>query len=117
MESLPEVKFPLHGDGEGQYVFDANDDMILQIRGWGHLHTTFGESRAGVIQGRIQNYAVASMNNMEDLVIASDKLVNFAREVQEAFKKIGVDPPSAPISDVMLSIARYRDQLVHGEKK
>ncbi len=116
MKLFPEIEFPLHADGAGKFILDAEDNVILQAD-HKHLTVAFNLSRAMAIHQKLQNYAIASMNNMEDLVLAADQLINFAMEVQQAFKDIGVDPPTAPMSDALLSIARYHDQLVHGEKK
>ena len=34
---MKEIKLPLRYDSEGQYIFDRENKMILEIRGWGWI--------------------------------------------------------------------------------
>lgn len=34
---LRHVKLPVRCDENGIFIFDANDDMIMEVRGWGRL--------------------------------------------------------------------------------
>lgn len=38
----PRWKLPLHIDKDAMYIWDANHQMIAEIRGWGHLTGTGG---------------------------------------------------------------------------
>lgn len=56
-------KGPWKEVGEGQYIWDADDQTILQVRGWGHLQNQFGEEEAVRIQTVIGK-AAASIPNL-----------------------------------------------------
>lgn len=43
-------KRPFRYDPLGQYIFDANGNMVLSVRNWGYLESKFGEKNAEVIQ-------------------------------------------------------------------
>ena len=36
-EVLSKFKLPLKYDNTGQYIWDANDEMVAMVRSWGHL--------------------------------------------------------------------------------
>lgn len=58
-EHTPE---PWKGDNCGDYIFDANGEIIAQVRGWGHLEKKLGERGAEAEQIDIQRRIVACVN-------------------------------------------------------
>ena len=64
--NLPEVPRPWKSDGEGSFIFDADGNMIAEIRGWGHLSTKFDEDQAEQIQKDISELIVNAVNKMEE---------------------------------------------------
>ena len=62
---MNKVKLPLRYDSEGQYVFDADNKMILEIRGWGWIQKLkkeeIGKSQAE-FQDDLAKYIVTLLN-------------------------------------------------------
>ena len=53
------VKFPLRYDEYGQYIWDANGNIIAQIRGWGRLQKL---SNGEKVQDAIGHFFVETLN-------------------------------------------------------
>ena len=51
---MNKVKLPLRYDSEGQYVFDADNKMILEIRGWGWIQK-LNPDKIGCSQSEFQD--------------------------------------------------------------
>ena len=47
-QMLKYVVLPVRCDDQGIYIFDANGDMIVQVRGWGRLNKLGAECGANV---------------------------------------------------------------------
>lgn len=61
MSEVQNAPGPWKSDGQGSYIFDAKGDIIVQIRGWGHLQY-LGEEVALKTQDEIQRRIVAAVN-------------------------------------------------------
>lgn len=74
-------RLPLSRDSMGTYFFDADRQMIAQIRGWGHLTGSGGlqltEAEAVAVQNARMDHIVECVNRHAALVTA---LTNLAHE-------------------------------------
>lgn len=49
-----QVAFPVRCDDSGMFLFDANGDLLMEVRGYGRLMCAgVGEEQAGAIQKEI----------------------------------------------------------------
>ena len=53
--------FPLKYDNHGTYIFDAKDNMVLQMRGWGRLQYE-EQGKGAEIQDTFANWVVDTLN-------------------------------------------------------
>jgi hypothetical protein len=53
---------PFHYDANGQFIFDRNNVMIAEVRGFAHLNNQFGAEEASLIQDQIGEFLTASLN-------------------------------------------------------
>lgn len=58
------IKFPLHADSEGMYIFDADGQVFAEVRGWGHLRHQ-GEAEAIREQRERCQFVAAACNAHE----------------------------------------------------
>ena len=77
------VPLPCSGDDYGPYVFDRDDNMILQVRGWGHFQAV-GPDTAEAVQAALQHLIVTLLNACHEINPANpqataDNLVPFFR--------------------------------------
>lgn len=68
MSEVQNVPGPWKSDGQGSYIFDAKGDIIVEIRGWGHLQY-LGEEVALKTQEEIQRRIVAAVNACQGIDI------------------------------------------------
>lgn len=79
-------KLPLHRDPTGTYIFDADNTMVAQIRGWGHLTGTGGlhlsaDDAEDVQFARLDTIARA-VNLHEELLAALREIDKWARDAE-----------------------------------
>lgn len=55
------VALPVHCDDHGIYIFDANGDMVMQVRGWGRL-SKLGEQCGENVQKAIGDAFAQAFN-------------------------------------------------------
>lgn len=57
------IKLPLKSDQQGIYIFDADGNMFIEIRGWGYLQKA-GESNAINEQKLRQDFILNACNKL-----------------------------------------------------
>ena len=59
-------KKPFWYDDEGQNVFDADNNLVCSIRGWGHLSSLYSHEYATAIQAELGQLIVNHFNDVID---------------------------------------------------
>ena len=69
-------RLPFKGDGEGSYIFDKNEQMVAQIRGWGWL------------QYKGEDVAIEEQQTTQDFIVDACNSVGALREEVERLREL-----------------------------
>lgn len=68
---------PWKHDGEAEYIFAEQNQIVAQIRGWGYLEKTFGPIHALEIQAANAELIVKAVNYHDRLVEALEDVLPY----------------------------------------
>jgi hypothetical protein len=93
---LEMIKFPLWYDKEGQYIFDANNQMVLEVRGYGHfkdeqLQDFWGEMVVKALNDTYQNGWLKNLMPIDKNTFKREMMGDFSIDMKHCSRPLIIE--------------------------